>query len=155
MGIAKRTIGSLVLVLICVLADGPARTVGATPSDAFDPSGDYHIADRALSALVDRFYFDIEVRRSRGRFVAWGHVYARSTFYKISAITVSQEHLIFKTSTVRGVAYRFEGRFTRKGSFAAQFEGNGIIAIKGTMMKVINGNVDRVATSEYLYYPGC
>lgn len=151
----NRTLRSLGLVVVCLVVSYPDSASGGTTPDAFDPSGDYHIADRALSALVDRFYFDIEVRRRRGKLVAWGHVYARSTFYKIRVISVSEDRLTFTTATVRGIAYRFEGRFTRRGSFPAQFQGNGIIAVEGTVFKMVGGSVDSVATSEYLYYPGC
>lgn len=155
MGRVERSVGSLALLLLWLVPNGPARAIGATSVDAFDPSGDYHIADQALSGLVDHFYFDIEVRRRRGRLIAWGHVHARSTVYRIRAITISRERLSYTTATVRGVAFRFEGQFTRQGAFATQFEGDGIIAMRGTMIKVVNGVVDTVATSEFLYYPGC
>jgi len=130
--------------------------MGSGPSEPFDPSGDYHIADRRLSAQVHHFYFDIEVRsRGGGKLVAWGHVYASSTLFRIVQITVSRQRLTFTTSRVGGVSYRFDGRFTRTGYFANQFVGNGIVAVDGAMTKVVNGKVDTVAISEYLYFPGC
>jgi len=83
----------------------------------------------------------------------WGHVFLTGTFYRFRHVSLSGDHLTFTTVSIRGVSFRFDGRFTRNGCFATQFYDEQVL--RGTLFKLSNGKVDEALDSDFTYFPGC
>lgn len=151
--------GVSILTVIIVLLLGPAWggrvSAGVKAAPPFNPSGDYHPARMQEGAPEPFVHFDLEVRRRGGRLVAWGVVKNVGAHYKFAAVSVTERTLKFKTVSVRGVMYSFEGRFLGGGDFPAQFTGHGIVMLEGTLTKFERGRKTAEIVSPFLYYPGC
>jgi hypothetical protein len=143
----------LVLILNCAI-NGAAKS-SPTRNDIFDPSGDYHPLTRSLNESEKFIQFDLQVRRKRGKLVAWGEVRGVQPWYKFTTVFVTEKHLRFSTAKVGGVSYDFEGRFLGKGNFASQSDGNGIVMLEGTLRRFVNGKKDMEVSTSFLYFAGC
>ncbi len=123
--------------------------------DAFDPSGDYHPVNRPTEGSEKFIQFDLQVRRKKGKLVAWGEVRGVQTWFKFTSVFVTEERLKFSTATVSGVNYDFNGKFVGKGNFASKSLGNGIVMLEGTLRKFVNGKQSWEFNTAFIYYPGC
>ena len=125
------------------------------PAPQFNPSGDYHLVNFPRPESMKFAHFDLEVRRRKGKLVAWGDVRNVGTHYKIASVSITEKTLKFTTVSIRGVGYSFDGRFLGRGDFPSQFTGYGIIMLEGTLTKFERGKKAAEVTSPFLYYPGC
>lgn len=148
---------SLIIVLVAFLAATDVFSVEAraTCMRRFDPSGDYHPVNRIEDESEKFTHFDLEVRRRKGRLIAWGDVRTVGTSYKFTSISVTVQRLSFTTVSIRGVRYSFEGRFLGSGDFASQTTDNGKTMLEGTLRKYLDGQKVAETTSPFLYFPGC
>lgn len=126
------------------------------PPSPFDPSGDYHPTCK-ITAESERFIqFVLEVRRRRQKLVAWGHVSSVVASYKFISVSVTKKHLKFQTQKLKGVDYRFDGRFLGDGNFSEQFGGyTGSVMLEGILQKFVNGEKVFEINTPFVHYPGC
>lgn len=80
-------------------------------------------------------------------------VYDQQRDYKQSSIKIDKDKIILKTSKVRGVEYRFEGRFTKEEYFERDFDDQ--IVLKGVLQKFFNGKKVSEKEIEFTYEVGC
>jgi hypothetical protein len=122
----------------------------------FNPSGDYHPVNRMIGELDKSTYFDLRVRRRKGKLLVSGEVKNHAgTSYKFAYISITERHLKFTTVNIHGVEYKFDGRFLGKGDFASQTMDEGQIMLEGALQKFIDGEKVTEIISPFLYYPGC
>lgn len=121
----------------------------------FDPSGDYHPTCRITAESERSVQFVLKVRRRRQELVAWGHLSNVGAAYKFVYVSVTEKHLQFRTEKVKGVDYRFDGRFLGAGNFSAQFSGVGSVMLQGTLQKFVNGQKAFEVNTPFVHYPGC
>jgi hypothetical protein len=121
----------------------------------FNPSGDYYPVDRMEDESEKSVHFDLRVRRSKGRLAASGEIRNVGTYYKFVYILITERRLKFTTLNIRGVEYRFDGRFIGTGDFASQTTDEGQIMLEGRLQKFINGEKVAETVSPFLYFPGC
>lgn len=62
-------------------------------------------------------------------------------------LTAEHDRLIFSTVTIRGIQYKFDGRFLYGGSTFSDDE----VVLRGTMQKIKNGKVVAKFTSDFTY----
>jgi hypothetical protein len=125
------------------------------PPAPFDPSGDYHPTCPITAESERSVQFVLEVRRRRQKLVAWGQVSTFVASYKLIDVSVTEKHLKFRTQKVKGVYYRFDGRFLGDGNFSGQFSGFGSEMLEGTLQKFVNGQKAFEITTPFVHYPGC
>jgi hypothetical protein len=121
----------------------------------FNPSGDYHPANPPAQGPEKFAHFDLEVRRRKGKLVAWGDVRGVGARYEFAAVSVTERRLKFKTVRVRGISYGFDGVFLGGGDFPSQFTGYGVVMLEGTLTRYQAGKKVAEINSHFLYYPGC
>jgi hypothetical protein len=145
-----------ILLLILLISHGGGR-VSAEVKEAlpFNPSGDYHPVNPPADGSESFTHFDLEVRRRKGKLVAWGDVRGVGTQYKFASVFVTEERLRFTTVRVRGVSYSFDGRFLDGGDFPGRFTGQGLVMLEGTLTKYQGGKKVAEVSSPFTYYPGC
>ncbi len=150
-------ISTLTIVLVASLSfAGIGRaTANLKPAPPFNPSGDYHPVNSPRPESMKFAHFDLEVRRRKGKLVAWGDVRNVGTHYKFASVSITEKTLKFTTVIIRGVSYSFDGRFLGAGDFPSQFTGSGVIMLEGTLTKLERGKKAAEVTSPFLYYPGC
>ena len=166
-------IGLLTIILVASLSPAGSTRAGANLNSArasvnltreganlnyaapFNPSGDYHPANPAQHESEKFTHFDLEVRRRKGKLVAWGDVRNVGAHYKFAVVSITEKTLKFTTVSVRGVRYGFDGRFLGSEDFASQFTGQGIVMLEGTLTRFEHGRKAAEITSPFLYYPGC
>jgi len=150
-------ISILTVILVASLGSAGIGRVSAHSKHAppFDPSGDYHPVNRPAHGSEKFTHFDLEVRRRKGKLVAWGDVRNVGAHYKFAAVSITEKTLKFTTVSVRGVRYSFDGRFIGRGDFPSQFTGQGIVMLEGTLTRFERGKKAAEITSPFLYYPGC
>lgn len=141
-------------IIESIVEDTIVETV-PEPKVPFDPSGDYHPDDKRVSESEKFTQFVLEVRRRKGKLIASGHVSHVTEWYKFAAVSVTEKHLNFRTVRVKGVEYKFDGRFLSSGTFAEQFTGYGKIRLEGTLQKSVNGKKVTEINSPFYHYPGC
>ncbi len=124
-----------------------------TDLGVFDPSGDYHPTNRP--AEEEFIQFDLKVRRKKGQLIAWGEVRGVQPWYKFTSVFVTEKQLKFSTVEIDGVSYDFDGKFIGKGDFANQSFGIGIVMLKGTLRKFVNGKKVMEINTSFKYYAGC
>ncbi len=151
---------SFKVLIICLLIlfsphDGGRVRAEAKEALPFNPSGDYHPANRPADGSESFTHFDLEVRRRKGRLVARGDVRGVGARYKFATVSVTEERLKFTTVRLRGVSYSFDGRFLGRGDFPGQFTGYGMVMLEGTLTKYQGGKKVAEVNSPFLYYPGC
>jgi hypothetical protein len=83
---------------------------------------------------------------------AYGHIETRAgTDFKFTAISVSREKITFTTRSVRGISYKFQGRFlTDKPTKAPSDE----VVLEGTLVKLQRGKQIASANIRLTYFPG-
>lgn len=148
-----------ILVFVAVFSFaiiGSAQT-SSNRNNVFNPSGDYHPQNLSADSSEKFIQFDLQVRRKKGKLVAWGEVRGVQPWYKFTSVSVTEDYLKFSTAKVDGVSYDFDGKFIGKGDFASQFSenGKGIVMLEGTLRKFVNGKKTSEITTFFLYYPGC
>jgi hypothetical protein len=148
----KKTLAfALLIAVLSVVVDARRRT---NHSATFNPSGDYHPMKRPEGS--ERFIqFDLQVRRRRGRLVAWGQIRGVQPWYRFTLVSPTEKHLKFSTARVHGVNYDFQGTFLRTGNFAAQTRDTGDVLLNGTLRKFVNGKIVMQLDTSFIYYPGC
>lgn len=146
---------TIILVTSLSSAGGGGLRANLKYAPSFNPSGDYHPATPPGHEALKFAHFDLEVRRRKGRLVAWGDVRNSNTHYKFASVSITERTLKFTTVSVRGVSYGFDGRFLGRGDFPSQFTGHGVIMLEGTLTKYERGKKAAEVTSPFLYYPGC
>ena len=125
-----------------------------TDLGVFNPSGNY-LPLNSPSDESERFIqFDLEVRRKKGKLVAWGEVRGVQRWYKFTSISVTEKHLKFSTAKTGGVNYDFDGEFLGKGDFSSPAQ-TGNILLKGTLRKFVNGKKVVEVNTSFKHYPGC
>jgi hypothetical protein len=145
-----------ILVLIVSFNSAIVGSAQTSPNraDIFNPSGDYHPLSPANES--EKFIqFDLQVRRRKGKLVAWGEVRGVQPWYKFTSVFVTEKQLKFSTAKVGGVSYDFDGTFLGKGDFASQFLGNGMVMLEGRLRKFVNGKKTLEVSTSFVYYPGC
>jgi hypothetical protein len=148
----KKTVTSaLVIAVLSVFVDAQRLT---NYSATFNPSGDYHPVKRPEGS-EQSIQFDLQVRRRRGRLVAWGQIRGVQTWYRFTFVSLTEKHLKFSTARVHGVNYDFQGTFLRTGNFAAQTRDTGDVLLQGTLRKFVNGKKVMQLDTPFVYYPGC
>jgi hypothetical protein len=125
------------------------------PLSPFDPSGDYHPTDQITAESERSVQFVLEVRRRRQKLVAWGHLSNVGASYKFVFVSVTEKHLKFRTQKVKGVHYRFDGRFLGHGNFSEQFNGFGSVMLEGTLQRFVKGHKAFEINTPFVHYPGC
>lgn len=115
-------------------------------SAVFSPSGDYHPLNRSSDEAEKFIQFDLQVRRKKGKFIAWGEVRGVQPWYKFTSVSVSEKYLKFSTAKVGGVSYKFEGEFLKKGYS---------ITLEGTLRKFVNGKKVVEVRTPFVHYAGC
>lgn len=151
-------ISFLTIILVASLGSaGGVRVSSANLNYAvpFNPSGDYHPIKLPNHKTEKFTHFDLEVRRRKGKLVAWGEVKNVGAHYKFAFVSVTEKSLKFTTVSLQGVSYRFEGQFLGRGDFSGQSTGAGIVMLEGTLTKFEHGRKTTEITSPFLYYPGC
>jgi hypothetical protein len=146
-----------VFVLITILSFTIIERAQSSPKfvDAFDPSGDYHPVNRPTEESEKFIQFDLQVRRKKGKLVAWGEVRGVQPWYKFTSVFVTDERLKFSTAKVGAVSYNFDGKFVGKGNFASESLGNGIVMLEGILRKFVNGKQSWEINTAFIFYPGC
>ncbi len=83
---------------------------------------------------------------------AYGHIETRAgTDFKFTTISVSREKITFTTRSIRGVSYKFQGRFlTDKPTKAPADE----VVLEGTLVKLQTGKQIASADIRLTYFPG-
>jgi hypothetical protein len=148
-----KRIFSCALLLLLVTLDVCAQR-STNHAAAFNPSGDYHPVNRP-NGSEQSIQFVLQVRHRRGRLLAWGQVRGVQPWYRFASVSVTPRHLNFSTVRIHGVRYDFAGIFLATGNFAAKAPDTGVILLRGTLRKFVNGrNVLQLNTS-FAYYPGC
>ena len=143
----------LIVVFNCLVV-GSAQT-SPNRTDIFNPSGDYHPVSVPANEAEKSIQFHLEVRRKKGKLVAWGEVMGVQPWCRFTSVVVTEKHLKFPTAKVGGVSYDFDGTFLGRGDFASQFLGSGIVMLEGTLRKFVNGKSAMEITTSFVYYPGC
>jgi hypothetical protein len=125
------------------------RTVRAT-GQSFEFDGFYVIqgpAPRGFENLAD-------VPQQIGGNIksAYGYIETTAgTDFKFTAITVSREKITFTTRSIRGVSYKFAGRFlTDKPTKAPANE----VVLEGTLVKLQTDKQVASANVRFIYFPG-
>ena len=133
----------------------PERT--SQPPSPFDPTGDYHPTRRPTVESEKFLQFVLEVRRRKQKLVAWGHLSSNaSEFYEFRFVSVTEKHLKFRTRKVKGVYYKFDGRYLGQGNFSDQYGGYaGSVMLEGTLQKFVNGQKVFEINTPFVHYPGC
>jgi hypothetical protein len=145
-----------VFVLITILSFNIIeRAQNSQSADAFDPSGDYHPVKLPAEESEKFIQFDLQVRRKKGKLVAWGEVRGVQPWHKFVSVFVTEERLKFSTAKVSGISYDFDGEFIGKGNFARASLGNGIVMLEGILRKFVNGKRSWQINTRFTYYPGC
>lgn len=68
------------------------------------------------------------------------------------SIKVKDDHLQFTTNKIRGIKYKFDGKFIKKGQSFSNEEK----VLKGTLQKIVKGKEIAKFTSEFAYFePVC
>lgn len=146
---------AVVLIMSLVCAESGRGSASFRVTKPFNPSGDYH-PFKLPADWLDKFtQFDLKVRRSRGALLASGEVMNVGTRYKFATVSITEQTLKFRTVSVRGVSYSFDGRFLGRGDFPSQFTGYGMLMLEGTLTKFERGRKAAEMTSTFMYYPGC
>jgi hypothetical protein len=120
----------------------------------FNPTGDYHPVNRSMDKSEKFIQFDLQVRRKKGKLVAWGEIRGMLPWYKFTTISVTEKHLKFSTAKIDGVEYDFNGKFLGKGDFSSA-EQSGNIMLEGTLRKFVNGKQVMEISTTFNHYPGC
>lgn len=120
----------------------------------FNPSGDYHPLNRPSDESERFIQFDLEVKRKKGKLVAWGEVKGVQPWYKFTSVSITEKHLKFSTAKIDGVNYDFNGEFLGKGDFSSLAQTESIF-LKGTLRKFINGKKVMEVSTSFKHYPGC
>jgi hypothetical protein len=84
-----------------------------------------------------------------------GRSQRRSALVQIHVRFRDEKQLKFSTPNIGGVSYDFDGTFVGKGDFASQSSGNGIVMLKGTLRKFVNGKKAMEVGTSFLYFAGC
>lgn len=114
--------------------------------EVFSPSGDYHPLNRSTVESEKFIQFDLQVKRKKGKFVAWGEIRGVQPWYKFTSVSVTEKHLKFSTAKVGGVSYSFEGEFLKKGYG---------VTLEGTLRKFVKGKKVLEVSTPFMHYPGC
>lgn len=148
---------SLKLTVVFLLLFGfmVAAQTSANRAAIFNPTGDYHPLKRPAVESEKFVQFDLQVRRKKGKLIAWGEIRGVRKWHKFAFVSVTEKRLKFSTVKIDGARYDFEGKFAGRGDFASQFSGNGIVMLEGTLRKFVNGRKVFEISTSYLYYPGC
>ena len=146
-----------IIILIAIFNCPVVGSAQTSPnrSDIFNPSGDYHPSIRPANESEKSIQFVLQVRRKRGKLVAWGEVRGIQAWYRFTSVFVNEKHLKFSTAKVGGVSYDFDGTFLGRGDFPSQFLGTGIVMLEGTLRKFVNGKKAMKVSTSLVYYPGC
>lgn len=148
------TLISLLLALLSFGVVGHAQT-SANRSEIFNPSGDYHPVNRPAEESERFIHFDLEVRRRKGKLIAWGDVRGVRPWFKFTSVSLSEKHLRFSTVKIGGARYSFDGTFLVKGDFASESQGLGIPLLEGVLRKFVHGQKVSETRTTFRYYPGC
>ena len=145
------------LVLIVVFSGVVVGIAQTTPKriGVFNPSGDYHPSSPPADESEKSIQFDLQVRRKKGKLVAWGEIRGVQRWYKFRSVFVTEKYLKFSTVTVGGVSYDFDGTFLGRGDFASQSLGNGMVMLEGMLRKFVNGNKTMEISTSFVHYTGC
>jgi len=125
--------------------------------DSFDPTGDYSIQWNAPETFADFKYFELETREYHDgngnyleRLIPPRGVVHTNREFRIGQIAVAGHLIAFQTATVKGVSYRFTGRF-EEGDYC-ELTGT-TSALKGNLLKIKDGKV--VAEMHAQFYRDC
>ena len=145
------------IVLIAIIYCAVIGSAQTSPNRAgiFNPSGDYHPLNRPANESEKFIQFDLQVRRKKGKLVAWGEVRGVQSWYRFTSVFVTEKQLKFSTAKLGGVSYDLDGRFLGGGDFAIQSLGTGIVMLEGTLRKFVNGKKAMEVSTSFVYYPGC
>ncbi len=120
----------------------------------FDPSGNYYPEVDPRSDL--HIQIDLEARKKRDGYIAWGKVVYQSEVYSFATVSVNKNRWTFKTKKVNGIEFRFDGRFLKHGNFRQETYDQGDASrVEGTLQKLINGKKVAEVKSPLRVYPGC
>jgi len=127
-------------------ATGIARAAGET----FEFDGYYVISGTAPRGFEN--LADVPQQIGGNTKSAYGHIETRAgTDFKFTAISVSREKITFATRAIRGISYKFEGRFlTDKPTKAPADE----VVLEGTLVKLQAGKQVASANVRFTYFPG-
>lgn len=146
---------TIFLLILLISYDGGRVSAAAQKAHQFNPSGDYHPVNTSADESEQFTHFHLEVRRRKGKLVAWGDVRNVGARYEFAVVSVTEEKLRFTTGRVRGVSYSFDGRFLGGGDFSSQFTGDGMVMLEGSLTKYQGGKKVSEVNSTFRYYPGC
>lgn len=125
-----------------------------TDLGVFNPSGDYHPSSRPSDESEQFIQFDLEVRRKKGKLVAWGEIRGVDRWYKFTSVSVTEKYLKFSTAKIGGVNYDFNGEFLGRGDFSSPAQTETIL-LKGTLRKLVNGKKVMEVSTSFVHFPGC
>jgi hypothetical protein len=146
---------TIFLIVFVSSHDGVCVNAGVKNDAPFNPSGDYHPVNTPARGPERFAHFDLEVRRRKGRLIARGDVRTVGARYEFASVSVTEKRLTFRTVSLRGVSYGFDGRFLGGGDFPSQFTGYGLVMLEGTLTRYQGGRKAAEINSTFMYYPGC
>jgi hypothetical protein len=127
----------------------PTTVTASSFSPAADPDvhGFFFFKGRIPAAFRNIDHLNLDIPGGTGTPPYYGQIRLKApagTDYKLLNPTLDGKHLIFKTKTVRGIRYEFDGMLTRTNFDEPQPESNEIV-LTGTLKKLRSGRV--IATS--------
>ena len=125
---------------------------GYTQREPFNPDGTFWISGEPPAAFKD--FGGINLNASRNpRLNKPGVNLTDGRWLKFRTLTVNRNNLVFTTTTVRGTAYRFKGKFLRGGTFAAH-DLEDVRVLEGTLTKINGGKVVAQERLKFSYFGG-
>ncbi|HEX8709036.1 MAG TPA: hypothetical protein VF723_12385 [Pyrinomonadaceae bacterium] len=132
--------------------DTPAAAVwqkGFDPEGQFDPKGN---APRGLEEVGSINLY----RNTRGSFFRRGSGVnnTRGVIYGFKTLTVTRQRLEFTTVAIRGISYRFTGRFLKGGVFAESYLDTELVVLTGHLTRLRRGQPVAEGDMQFTYFGG-
>ena len=144
--LVNRVFAAVLLACLCAGVAAPAQVRGRK-APAFNPAGTFTAQNspEAPAPKIDGdLILSVELRKAGSGYGGSLVVLTRgnrTVSYRFGGATLGPDKLTFTTGPVRGVAYHFEGKFTRGGDFARDAARRGEDVLEG----VLEGRVTKVS----------
>jgi hypothetical protein len=145
------------LILFPAIAH-PETVVAAdsySPSEKFDPQGEFWPVGGPPKGMENVDGFTLRANGKLGYVSSWSFVsLTNGTHLRFISATVQRKKLVFRTATVRGVSFSFDGRFLRGGVFGTMSVGDRRTVAEGTLQKFKAGQQVAEANLKFTYFGG-